>query len=74
MREPAMGKNIFTRYITPGMLSYAVQYEPWEYIKGEYAGYQCGSDTAYSFGDDKYVWFIENAEERTEYRYRDLKG
>ncbi len=68
------GEKHFTRYITPGMLSYAVQYEPGTFIKGDYAGYQKGTTTAYSFGDDKYVWFIESAEERTEYRYRDWVG
>lgn len=66
------GEKHFTRYATPGMLSYAVQYEPGEFIKGDYAGYQKGTDTAYSFGDDKYVWFIESTVERTEYRYREL--
>ena len=68
------GEKYFTRYVTPGMLKYAVKYEPGEHIEGEYAGYQCGNTTAYSFGDDKYVWFIESTVTRTEYRYRDLMG
>lgn len=66
------GEKHFTRYVTPAMLSYAVRYEPGELITGEYPGYQKGTTTAYSFGDDKYVWFIESTDERTEYRYRDL--
>ena len=66
------GEKHFIRYVTSDMLSSAVQYEPGEFIKGTYAGYQKGTDTAYSFGDDKYVWFIESTVERIEYRYRDL--
>ena len=68
------GEKHFTRYVTPGMFSYAVQYEPGTFIKGDYAGYQKGTTTAYSFGDDKYVWFVESVEEKTEYRYRDWQG
>ncbi len=66
------GEKYFTRYVTPEMLAYATTYEPGEYIEGEYSGYQKGTTTAYSFGDDKYVWFIESPVTRTEYRFRDL--
>ena len=68
------GEKHFTRYVTPDMFLYAVQYEPGTFINGDYAGYQKGTTTAYSFGDDKYVWFVESTEERTEYRYRDWQG
>ncbi len=54
------GEKHFTRYVDAYMLSYAKTYEPGVLIKGDYAGYQKGTDTAYSFGDDKYVWFIES--------------
>ena len=42
------------------------------YVLEGYGGYQKGSGTAYYFGDDKYVWFIESRAEKTLYRYRDL--
>ena len=54
------GEKHFTRYADADMLANAKTYEPESLIKGEYAGYQKGTDTAYSFGDDKYVWFIES--------------
>ena len=54
------GEKHFTRTVDADMLSNAKTYEPGSLIKGEYAGYQKGTDTAYSFGDDKYVWFIES--------------
>ena len=54
------GEKHFTRYVDAYMLSYAKTYEPGTLIKGDYPGYQKGTDTEYSFGDDKYVWFIES--------------
>ena len=38
-----------------------------------YQGYQMSSSTAYNFGDDNKVWFIESEDyyTTTEYRYRD---
>ena len=64
------GEKHYTRTVTTAMLSNAAQYQPGTFINGEYAGYQEGTATAYYFGDDKYVWFIENANRMTEYRYR----
>ena len=52
--------------------AWAKSYEPGTLIKGEYAGYQRGTTTAYNFGDDKYVWFVESAVYTTEYRYRSI--
>ncbi len=54
------GEKHFTRYVDASMLANANTYEPGSLVLGEYAGYQEGTDTAYSFGDDKYVWFIES--------------
>lgn len=54
------GEKHFTRYVDASSLSSAKTYEPGSLITGDYAGYQQGTDTAYSFGDDKYVWFIES--------------
>ena len=64
------GEKHFTRTVTPSELSNAVKYEPGVYIYGEYPGYQEGTSTAYYFGDDKYVWFVESTQRATEYRYR----
>ncbi len=65
------GEKHYTRSVSPSMLDKAVTYEPGVLIKGDYAGYQRGTDTAYYFGDDKYVWFIESYDYTTQYRYRD---
>ncbi len=54
------GEKHFTRIVDADMLANAKTYEPETLIQGEYAGYQKGTETAYSFGDDKYVWFIES--------------
>lgn len=54
------GEKHYTRYVEAYMLSQARTYEPGVLIQGDYAGYQKGTDTAYYFGDDKYVWFIES--------------
>ena len=54
------GEKHFTRYVDAYMLTYAKTYAPGTLIKGDYGGYQRGTSTAYSFGDDKYVWFIES--------------
>ena len=54
------GEKHFTRYVNADMLADAKTYELGSLIKGDYAGYQEGTETAYSFGDDKYVWFIES--------------
>ena len=54
------GEKHYTRYVDAYMLSYAKTYAPGVLIKGDYGGYQRGTTTAYNFGDDKYVWFIES--------------
>ena len=54
------GEKHFTRTVDADMLADAKTYEPETLIQGEYGGYQKGTETAYSFGDDKYVWFIES--------------
>ena len=54
------GEKHFNRTVDADMLANAKTYEPETLIQGEYAGYQKGTETAYSFGDDKYVWFIES--------------
>ncbi len=54
------GEKHFTRYVDADMLANAKAYESETVIQGEYAGYQKGTETAYSFGDDKYVWFVES--------------
>ena len=64
------GEKHFTRYVTPEQLNSAVAYPEGTFINGDYSGYQMGHSTAYSFGDDKYVWFIESTDEVTEYRAR----
>ena len=66
------GEKHFTRTVTPSELSNAVKYEPGVYIYGDYPGYQEGTSTAYYFGDDKYVWFVESTQRTTEYRYRTM--
>ena len=54
------GEKYLTRYVDAYMLSNAKTYEPGTLITGDYGGYNKGTSTAYSFGDDKYVWFIES--------------
>lgn len=66
------GEKHFTKYVSAAAFFPATTYEPGTFIKGEYAGYQCGTSTAYYFGDDKYVWFVESVEYATEYRYRSI--
>lgn len=66
------GEKHFTRYVSASTLSYAKTYAPGTLITGNYGGYQKGTSTAYNFGDDKYVWFIENAVYATEYRWRSI--
>ena len=71
------GEKHFTRFVTATQLANARRFEEGTFIKGSYVlegygGYQKGSGTAYYFGDDKYVWFIESRAEKTLYRYRDL--
>ena len=59
------GEKHFTRIVTEEDLANAQQFEPGVLVKGlldNYMGYQYGTTTAYYFGDDKYVWFIESQE------------
>ena len=52
------------------MLNKARMYPPGTFVNENYEGYQEGNQIAYYFGDDQYVWFIETAVTRTEYRWR----
>ena len=73
------GEKRLTRYVSAEEFYYATSYAgngSWVSItyNGEnYQGYQMSSSTAYNFGDDNKVWFIESEDYRitTEYRYRD---
>lgn len=73
------GEKHLTKYVTAREFYYATPYSgngSWVSItyNGEnYQGYQMSSSTAYNFGDDNKVWFIESEDYRitTEYRYRD---
>lgn len=73
------GEKHLTRYVSAEKFYYATPYSgngSWVSItyNGEnYQGYQMSSSTAYNFGDDNKVWFIESEDYRitTEYRYRD---
>ena len=67
------GEKHFTRTVTAEELDRATKYQPGLLIPGDYTGYQKGSDVAYYFGDDKYVWFIESFDPVIEYRYRNIK-
>ena len=64
------GEKHFTRYVSASTLSYAKTFAPGTLITGSYGGYQKGTSTAYNFGDDKYVWFIQSPVYVTEYRFR----
>lgn len=66
------GEKHFTRTVSAALLRNAQRYEPGACITGDYSGYQRGTTTAYYFGDDKYVWFIESEQQVREYRYRNL--
>lgn len=73
------GEKHLTRYVSAEQFYHATQYAgngSWVSItyNGEnYQGYQMSSYTAYNFGDDNKVWFIESEDYNTttEYRYRD---
>lgn len=73
------GEKHLTKYVTAREFYYATPYSgngSWVSItyNGEnYQGYQMSSSTAYNFGDDNKVWFIESEDyyTTTEYRYRD---
>ena len=60
--RPSYGEKHFTRIVTADELEKATRFEPYTLVKGvldHYEGFQLGTTTAYYFGDDKYVWFIE---------------
>ena len=73
------GEKHYTKKVPAWKIDSATSYPAdGSYIKlsygGEtYEGLQVGNSTAYNFGDDKYVWFIQSEEYDTvtEYRYRD---
>lgn len=79
------GEKHLTRTVTADQMRAATEYPQYSPPNGSfvqivyngelYEGYQQGNTTAYNFGDDNKVWFIEETEYAyvTEYRYRDLK-
>lgn len=66
------GEKQYTKFVTPEQLRSATEYAEGTFINTSYAGYQMGKGTAYNFGDDKYVWFINSTVQTKEYRYRDI--
>lgn len=75
------GEKHLTKYVTVSQMNSAVTYRPdskntisLTYNDEAYGGYQLGTTTAYNFGDDNILWFIESEDYSyvTEYRYRDL--
>lgn len=75
------GEKHLTKYVSINDISQADAYPAngdmveISYGGKVYRGYQMGTDTAYNFGDDKYLWFIESEDSEiiTEYRYRERK-
>ena len=69
-----------TKYVTVAQMNSATSYPAngalinLTYNGESYGGYQMGTTTAYNFGDDNKVWFIESEDYSvvTEYRHRDL--
>ena len=69
------GEKHFTRYVPLSDFYPIKTFEPGSFVSDvmeNYTGFQKGNTTAYYFGDDKYVWFIESIDQYTEYRYRDM--
>ena len=75
------GEKHLTKYVTVPQMSNATTYQPDSkntinlvYNGKSYGGYQMGTTTAFNFGDDNMVWFIESEEysSEIEYRHRDL--
>ncbi len=74
------GEKHLTKYVTASQMDMARSFPAdGNFIKlfynGEdYEGFQMGQTTAYNFGDDNKVWFIESEvySTVTEYRHRDL--
>ena len=72
------GEKQLTKYVSSERFRYASCYPAngklvsVSYNGETYAGYQKGTKTAYNFGDDKYVWYVDSAVTGTvtEYRYR----
>lgn len=63
--RPSYGEKHLTRIVTAEELEQAKRFEPGTVVRGvleHYEGYQYGTSTAYYFGDDKYVWFVESME------------
>lgn len=67
------GEKYVERYVTVSELADATTVKPdsWNVYPGK--GFQDGVTTAFDFGDDEYLWFIDSAVYETMYRYRDLK-
>lgn len=66
------GEKYAVRYATASELADAVTVRPdsWNVYPGK--GFQDGVTTAFDFGDDEFLWFIDSAVYETIYRYRDL--
>lgn len=67
------GEKYVERYVTASELADAVTVRPdsWNVYPGK--GFQDGVTTAFDFGDDDFLWFIDSAVYETMYRYRDLE-
>ena len=69
-----------TKYVSVAQMNWAVSYPAngafinLTYNGESYGGFQMGTSTAYNFGDDNKVWYIESEKYSvvTEYRHRDL--
>ena len=78
-RESYTEKHL-TKYVTVSKMQSAKQFPPngnivvLSYNGEDYGGFQMGTSTAYNFGDDNKIWYIESEDYSTvtEYRHRDL--
>jgi len=74
------GEKHLTKYVSASQMNTAASYPANGYFVSliyngdSYEGFQMGTTTAYNFGDDNKVWFIESEKYSvvTEYRYRNL--
>ena len=66
------GEKYVERYVTAAQLADAatVRSDSWNVYPKK--GFQDGVTTAFDFGDDEFLWFIDSAVYETMYRYRDL--
>ncbi len=66
------GEKYVERYVTASELADAVTVWPDSWNVYPRKGFQDGVTTAFDFGDDEFLWFIDSAVYETMYRYRDL--